>query len=221
MTTTTFNTPWVDSKRYLWLLSPMLPVFGLLILGLYEFTGISLALWGGPILVYGLIPLMDRIIGSDASNPPESAVAHLESDSYYRFVVYAYIPSQFILTIWGAWIAVNHDLSLFEYIGLILSVGAINGIAINTAHELSHKRDEMGRWMAKVTLAPVAYGHFYAEHVRGHHKNVATPEDPASSKMGETFWQFLPRTMIGSVLSAWKIEGERLGRLGKKNMVFR
>ena len=215
MTTATLTTPWVDSKRYLWLLSPMIPVLGLLILGLYELTGVSAVLWGGPILVYGLIPLMDRIIGSDASNPPESAVAQLESDSYYRYVVYAYIPSQFLLTIWGAWIAVHHDLSIFEFIGLVLSVGVINGIAINTGHELSHKRDEFGRWMAKVTLAPVAYGHFYAEHVRGHHKNVATPDDPASSKMGETFWAFLPRTMIGSVLSAWKIEGERLERLGK------
>ena len=193
----------------------MLPVLGLLILGFFELTGIGIALWGGPILVYGVIPLMDRIIGSDASNPPESVVAQLESDSYYRYVVYAYIPSQFLLTIWGAWVAVHHDLSIFEFIGLVLSVGALNGIAINTAHELSHKRDEFGRWMAKLTLAPVAYGHFYAEHVRGHHKNVATPEDPASSKMGETFWAFLPRTMIGSVRSAWKIEGERLNRLGK------
>jgi alkane 1-monooxygenase len=69
--------------------------------------------------------------------------------------------------------------------------------------------------LAKITLAPVAYGHFYVEHTRGHHKNVATPEDPASSKMGETFWQFLPRTMIGSLRSAWHIEKERLARKGK------
>mgnify|MGYP003503037472 FL=1 len=113
MTTDTLATTWVDSKRYLWLLSPMLPVLGLLILGFFELTGIGIALWGGPILVYGVIPLMDRIIGSDASNPPESVVAQLESDSYYRYVVYAYIPSQFLLTIWGAWVAVHHDLSIF------------------------------------------------------------------------------------------------------------
>ncbi|MCI0354921.1 MAG: fatty acid desaturase, partial [Acidobacteria bacterium] len=48
-----------------------------------------------------------------------------------------------------------------------------------------------------------------------HHKNVATPDDPASSKMGETFWQFLPRTMTGSLKSAWNIEKERLARIGK------
>lgn len=220
MNTATQTVNWVDKKRYLWLLSPMLPVLGLAILGTYIITGVGWTLWGGPIIVYGLIPLLDRIIGSDPTNPPESAVAHLESDSYYRFIVYAYIPSQFVLTIWGAYIAATGQLSWFEFTGLVLSVGVINGIAINTAHELSHKRDEMGRWMAKITLAPVAYGHFYVEHVRGHHKNVATPDDPASSKMGESFWAFLPRTMIGSVKSAWKIEGERLGRLGKGTWTF-
>ncbi|MGH8561510.1 MAG: fatty acid desaturase, partial [Nevskiales bacterium] len=48
-----------------------------------------------------------------------------------------------------------------------------------------------------------------------HHKNVATPDDPASSRMGESFWAFLPRTMIGSLRSAWHIEKERLTRGGK------
>lgn len=215
MTTTTLDTPWEDGKRYLWLLSPALPILGLLILAAYQFTGIHVFLWGGPALVYGIIPLLDRIIGTDANNPPESVVAQLESDSYYRFIVYAYIPSQFLVTIWGAVIAVSGNLNGWDLTGLVLSVGAINGIAINTGHELSHKRDELGRWMAKLTLAPVAYGHFFVEHVRGHHKNVATPEDPASSKMGETFWAFLPRTMIGSVISAWEIEKERLQRQGK------
>jgi alkane 1-monooxygenase len=154
-------------------------------------------------------------VGTDQTNPPETAVAQLEEDRYYRLIVYAYIPSQFITTIWGAWLVVNGHLATWELVGLILSVGAINGLAINTGHELSHKRDTVGRWMAKITLAPTAYGHFYTEHVRGHHKNVATPDDPASSKMGESFWAFLPRTMFGSLVSAWKIEGERLGRMGK------
>lgn len=207
--------PWVDPKRLLWLFSPFIPVLGILILSVYAFTGWGLALWGGPFLVYFLIPLLDRLIGTDQTNPPETAMAQLENDPYYRRIVYAYIPSQFITTIWGAWLAMNADLALWEWIGLVLSVGAINGLAINTGHELSHKRDALGRWMAKLTLAPTAYGHFYIEHVRGHHKNVATPDDPASSKMGESFWRFLPRTMIGSLISAWSIEGERLKRLGK------
>ncbi len=206
---------WHDGKRFLWLLSPLIPILGLTSLALFQFTGLSLFAWGGPILVYGLIPLLDRLVGTDSSNPPESAVGQLEDNRYYRLIVYAYIPTQFILTIWAAWLVAQGGLSNLQLVGLIFTTGAINGIAINTAHELGHKKAAIDRWLAKLTLAPVAYGHFYIEHNKGHHKNVATPDDPASSKMGETFWAFLPRTMIGSIRSAWQIEKQRLSRIDK------
>lgn len=205
-------TPWHDSKRYLWLLSPLLPVLALLALIRFVYTDMSAALWSVPIVFYVLIPLLDWLIGDDAGNPPESAVAQLEKDLYYRAIVFAYIPTQYLVTVLGAWIAATTPLAAWEWAGLIISVGIINGVGINTAHELGHKKDALERWLAKITLAPVAYGHFYVEHTRGHHKNVATPDDPASAKMGETFWRFLPRTMIGSLRSAWQIEQERLAR---------
>jgi alkane 1-monooxygenase len=208
-------TPWVDGKRALWLLSPMIPVLGTLAVVLYHLTGHGAWLWGGPILVYVLIPVLDWLVGVDRSNPPESAVAQLENDRYYRAIVLAYLPTQFLLTAWGAWLAATGGLAAWEWIGLMFTVGTINGIGINTAHELGHKTNSLDRWMAKLTLAPVAYGHFFIEHNKGHHKNVATPDDPASSKMGESFWAFLPRTMIGSLRSAWHIEKERLARNGQ------
>ena len=93
-------------------------------------------------------------------------------------------------------------------------MGVVSGIAINTAHELGHKRASLERWLSKVALAQTGYGHFFIEHNRGHHVRVATPEDPASSRLGESFWAFLPRTVAGSVRSAWGIERERLGRSG-------
>ena len=89
------------------------------------------------------------------------------------------------------------------------------GVSINTAHELGHKTDGFERWLAKITLAPVAYGHFFVEHNRGHHVRVATPPDPASARYGESFWRFLPRTVFGSIASAWRLEKHRLERLGK------
>ncbi len=213
-TTTASLEHWTDRKRYLWLLSPMIPFLGILGIGAYMWTDIGIFTWTGPIIIYGIIPLLDWLVGTDRTNPPESAVRQLEDDRYYRLIVLAYIPSQFAVTIWGAWLVVNYDLAAWELIGLIFSVGAINGIAINTAHELGHKKENLERWLAKLTLAPVAYGHFFVEHNKGHHKNVATPDDPASSKMGESFWAFLPRTMIGSVKSAWGIEADRLTRKG-------
>ncbi|MGH6628865.1 MAG: alkane 1-monooxygenase, partial [Burkholderiales bacterium] len=130
------TSPWVDGKRFLWLLSPFVPVIGLIVLGLYQWSDTGLLLWGVFILLYGIIPLLDWLVGVDRTNPPESAVAHLENDLYYRAIVYAYIPTQYLVTIWGGWLAVNYDLSVIGLIGLIFSVGTINGIAINTAHEL-------------------------------------------------------------------------------------
>lgn len=212
--TMTAESHWQDGKRYLWLLSPFIPVLGLITLGLYQFTGFGLFAWGGAIILYGVIPVIDWLVGMDRTNPPESAVQQLEDDRYYRAIVYAYIPAQFAMTIWAAWIVVQGSPATWELIGLILSTGTINGIAINTAHELGHKKESLDRWLAKLTLAPVAYGHFFVEHNKGHHKNVATPDDPASSKMGESFWMFLPRTMIGSLRSAWGIEKTRLNRKG-------
>jgi alkane 1-monooxygenase len=91
-------------------------------------------------------------------------------------------------------------------------MGVVAGIGINTAHELGHKRASLEKWLSKVALAQTGYGHFFIEHNRGHHVRVATPEDPASSRLGESFWAFLPRTVVGSVRSSWGLERERLGR---------
>ena len=37
---------------------------------------------------------------------------------------------------------------------------------------------------------PCLYMHFYLEHNFGHHKNVATPLDPATSKLNQTVYHF-------------------------------
>jgi len=89
-------------------------------------------------------------------------------------------------------------------------------VAINTAHELGHKREQLERRLSRIALAQSGYGHFYVEHNHGHHIRVATPEDPASSRMGESFWRFLPRAVAGSLRSAWHLERRRLERRGRR-----
>ncbi|HEX6866854.1 MAG TPA: alkane 1-monooxygenase, partial [Caulobacteraceae bacterium] len=206
--------PWVDSKRYWWLLSPIIPL--LVVWSIYRFysSGDPVALWTPWLYVYVIIPVLDLLFGTDKSNPPESAVADLEADPWYKVLVVSFIPIQIFATIWGAWIIGTQPLAWYEYLGLTVAVGLLNGVAIVVAHELGHKDVPWERWLAKITLAPVAYGHFFVEHNRGHHVRVATPEDPASARMGESFWAFLPRTVWGSLVSAWELEKERLNRKG-------
>jgi alkane 1-monooxygenase len=153
-------------------------------------------------------------LGTDARNPPESALNGLEEDRYYRYCTYAYIPLQYASLVLACWRWSRGDLSLSAGIGLALTVGCVGGIAINTAHELGHKRDRLERWLSKIALAQTGYGHFYVEHNRGHHVRVATPEDPASSRFGESFYAFWPRTVRGSLQSSLEIERARLARAG-------
>ena len=206
---------WSDPKRYLWLLGPAVPLIGLAMLALYAQTRSVWALWFVVILVHAIIPALDWLFGEDAANPPEAALAGLVQDRYYSWVLYAFVPLQLAATVGGAWLAATGDLPWHHLLGLAISVGMVNGVAINTAHELGHKKGKLDRWLARISLAPTFYGHFYVEHNRGHHKNVSTPVDPASSRMGETFWAFWPRTVVGSLRSAWHLEAERLARSGK------
>lgn len=216
MTTTSLKADdWVDGKRYFWMLGLVVPLIPFIAWGLVAFTGWGGFWWLGPAFIYGVLPLLDHLVGEDRNNPPESQVGVLEQQAYYRCIVMLFVPLQYVATAFGAWMAVNGDLALWELAGLLLSLGFVNGIGINTAHELGHKREASERWLAKLALAPVAYGHFYVEHNRGHHVRVATPEDPASSAMGESFWHFLPRTVVGSVRSAWDLERRRLQREGR------
>lgn len=208
---------WSDAKRYLWLLSPAVPLIGAGALIAYRVAPKKMRgmAWIGPILIHMVIPTLDRIIGEDTNNPPEDVIRKLEADPYYARIVKSYIPVQYLVTFIGAYLATRKGVPLSDQLGIALSVGVINGVAINTAHELSHKHDKVDQLLSLAALAPTGYGHFRVEHPYGHHKRAATPEDPASSKMGETFWEFLPRTVIGSFKSAIEIETRRLQRKGK------
>ena len=208
-------TEYVDGKRYLWLLGLVVPMFPLIGGLLAWATGSEWGWWFAPIALYGLIPLIDHLVGGDPHNPPESAVKALSEDRYYRYCVYAFLPLQYIMLIGGAYLFGSGMLGWVGLIGLTLSLGIVNAVGFNAAHELGHQNDKFEHWLAKIALAPAMYGHFFVEHNRGHHVRVATPEDPASARYGESYWRFLPRTVIGGVRSAWEIEAARLKRRGK------
>lgn len=211
---------WRDKKRYLWLIGLVVPSLAFIAILGWWLTGAGVFFWIGPIVILVIVPLIDLCCGLDRSNPPADMIEALEKDRYYRWIVYSYLPIQYAALIAALWlIARGHlggeQLGLADKIGLAISIGCIGGIGINTAHELGHKREDVERWLSKVALAQSFYGHFYIEHNRGHHVRVATPADPASARMGETFYRFWPRTVIGSVRSAWGLEKRRLARSGK------
>jgi len=232
---------WTDKKRYLWLLGLVIPTLGVAVLLAYLLLGWAWTLWVGPILILGIVPAIDLVAGLDRSNPPDDVIEALEQDRYYRWITYLYLPLQYLSLVvavaliggvnpiarvtdllglstgirdshLGTLLLADPHLGIVDKVALAISVGCIGGIGINTAHELGHKKEKHERWLSKVALMQSCYGHFYIEHNRGHHVRVATPEDPASSRLGESFYQFWPRTVVGSLRSAWRLERKRYGR---------
>ena len=212
---------WRDPKRYLWMIGLVVPTLAFVAYAGWTATGQGAFFWIGPIVVLGVVPALDLVVGLDRSNPPEDMIAALEEDRYYRWITYAFLPIQYLGFLGACLLIANGDpfghggLSTPDRIGMALTIGCVGGIGINTAHELGHKRESAERWLSKIALAQSFYGHFYIEHNRGHHVRVATPEDPASSRVGENFYQFWPRTVIGSLRSAWRLEKRRYARRGQ------
>jgi alkane 1-monooxygenase len=208
---------WRDRKRYLWLLAPIVPSLVAESWFLVQLTGLTVFWWLGPLLTFGVIPVLDHLVGTDSDNPPESAMAWLENDRFYRWVNVVYLPGQYLSLMFACWIWAGGGwvhMGFADKLGLMFTVGIIAGIAISTAHELGHRRAGLERRLSKVALAQSGYGHFFVEHNRGHHARVATPDDPASSLLGQSLYAFIARSVTGGLRSAWRIERTRFRRIG-------
>ncbi len=206
---------YVDKKRHMWLVSLMIPAMAVAGPLLFIETGSELWLWAFIVMWYVAFPIVDFFMGEDTSNPPESVVPKLEADPYYRYITMLHVPIVIATFIFCGWFVASYDMSVGGYIATALVAGYIGGHGLNIGHELGHKKNKIDQWMAKIVLAPAAYGHFFIEHNRGHHKHVATPEDPASSKMGENIYRFALRELPGAIYRAFFIERDRLRKEGK------
>lgn len=202
--------PYRDRKRWAWILSLAVPLTIAAGPALWLWHPSTAMLWLPVAFSYLVAPALDWLLGTDTSNPPESAVPALEADPYYRRVTLALVPLLWGAFLFAAWFSQTADLTWAGQLALIIATGGVGGFCINLGHEVGHKRTPLERWVAKLILAPTGYGHFTIEHNRGHHRDVATPEDPASSRMGESIWRFVWREMPGAARRAWVLERERM-----------
>jgi alkane 1-monooxygenase len=204
-----------DKKRWLWVSAIVWSLLPLGIMAVYLVSGNPWMLIVPLELAFILIPLLDYLFGSDTSNPPEEVVPQLDADPYYRRLLIAAIPVHFVVVIAGAWLAATQDLPVGFFIAFAVMLGLYSGLSINTAHEIGHKNTKLERLLSRIVLAVTGYGHFCIEHNLGHHRDVSTPEDPASSRMGETIYSFMLREIPGAAKRGWDAEAKRLTKRGK------
>lgn len=198
----------MDAWRYLLvLIVPVLTALGL-------WFGDVLT-WAAVIFVFGLIPLVEVFLRADSTNADDESEAKRRPNRLFDWVLVAMVPVQYAIIAGLLWRIAVGGFVEWELAGAIASVGlCCGGVGINVAHELGHRTSKFEQMLAKMLLLTSLYMHFFIEHNRGHHSRVATDDDPASARRGETLYAFWLRSVIFSFASAWQMEWKLQKRRG-------
>ena len=198
---------WKDLKYLIAYVAPLAAYLGVYMQGAWSFSGVYVA--------FVLIPVLDMLTPQSEANYSQEEERSRLTDRFFDVLLYLNIPLLFGLIVYYFNTLSEGGLARYEIVGMTLSVGIIvSTIGINVAHELGHRTTRYEQGMAKILLLTALYMHFFIEHNRGHHKNVATDEDPASARLGETLYAFWLRSVTGSYRNAWRLERERLEKKG-------
>ena len=165
-----------------------------------------------PLVTWYLFSLLDFAVGLNTENADPQAP---EDDLFwYKAITIAWAPLQFVTVFGLIYLTAGADhLATWEKVMLFFGIGVITGtVGINYSHELMHQKNKTERRMADILLAMVLYSHFRSEHLLVHHRYVATPRDPVSARMNESFYRFYPRVLHQSFWSAWGAEKAMLER---------
>ena len=199
---------WKDSKYLIAYLAPLAGYLGLYYGGWWSLGSIYVG--------FVAIPILETFLPGTPENLNEEEEASKLSNRFFDILLYLNIPILWGLVAYYFYLLGHRPLETYEVVCMTLNVGLVVGtIGINVGHELGHRTDKREQFLSKILLLSALYMHFFIEHNRGHHKNVATDEDPASAKRGEMIYVFWFRSVIGGYLNAWKLEHTRLQQLGQ------
>ena len=174
--------------------------------------------FGAVFYAFVIIPLLESIIKTPGKIYTEEEKSSRLSNILFDLMLYGNLPIVFGILGYGFYVISLRGLSTMETIGVVLSLGILLATnAINVAHELGHRKTRMEHLMSKALLLPCLYMHFYLEHNFGHHKNVSTPEDPATSKYNQSLYQFWVTSVLKQYRNAWAIQ---MSMLKKENRSF-
>ncbi len=167
--------------------------------------------WATVVLTFGILPLTELFAVKSTHNVPVEMEDKRAKAPVFSWLLYLNIPLVFGIVAWYISLLDQQHLNFSTLLGLTLSAGIVVGTnGINVAHELGHRSSLLDQQLSKLLLLPALYQHFFIEHNRGHHKNVATDKDPATARLHENVYTFWVRSVAGSWTGAWALERVRL-----------
>ncbi|MCY7293555.1 MAG: alkane 1-monooxygenase [Ferruginibacter sp.] len=198
--------------KYIKYLNPIV----LYALAIISFTNTGLLCWLVLIYSWVFVPLLELFINPNTKNLTAAEEELSKNDKLFDYMLYLIVFLQIPTLFFFFYSFTNSTLNTIDIIGRITAMGMLCGtFGINVAHELGHRKNKFEQALAKISLLSSLYMHFFIEHNKGHHKNVATPNDPSSARYNEWVYVFYFRTIIFSYLSAWHIANDEMK---KKNL---
>ena len=186
------------------------------LLGYLSFSLHGWFTWLPLVYAWVLIPLTELFLPVNDKNLDAAEKEMAKQHHWYDYMLYLLVLFQYAALVYFLFSMKETDLTPWETIGRIFSMGLLCGtFGINVAHELGHRVNKYEQMMAKALLATSLYMHFFIEHNKGHHKNVATPGDPSSARYNEAVYPFYFRTIVFSYISAWRIANADCLKKGK------
>ncbi len=176
-----------------------------------------------PFIIFVIIPLLDLFIGVDKSNVPDDEEKLWENKKRFRIIVMLCVPLTIGTILWGAFMVSTRAYTTTEFIGISISMGLMSGaMGINSSHELTHRvNSKFEPFLSRLVLIFTLYVHWGIEHVVGHHRNVATPLDPATAKKNQSLYRFWIQTLLGTLKTVYVFERERLKKRGYRFVFLR
>jgi alkane 1-monooxygenase len=185
-------------------------------LAIISFSNVGLLCWLPMIFSWVMIPGIELFLKPDEKNMSAAEEEMAKADKTYDYLLYIVVLLQMPTLYFFLQSFVQADLNTIDISGRICSMGMLCGtFGINVAHELGHRKNKLEQTLAKILLLSSLYMHFFIEHNKGHHKNVATPNDPSSARYNEWVYTFYFRTIVYSYLSAWHIANDEMKKQGK------
>lgn len=185
-----------------YLLAYSIPLVG--VLGIY-FGGVWC--YAGLFYAFVLLPILELLLPVNEKNYTEIEIGKKLKNILFDIMLCLNIPVVYGSLLFALYKVTYTNLSVFEIIGIVISLGIILGSnGINVAHELGHRETLIERVLGKTLLIPSHYTHFYIEHNHGHHTHVSTPEDPSTAKYNQNLYAFWLQTVSGTYLKAWQIQ---------------
>ena len=182
-----------------------------------SFTQRGVLTYSAFLYAYAMIPLIEFFLINDERNFSVFEESIAKKNIAYDLILYISVGLHLVLLCVFLFSLEDASLQMYEVVGRVLSMGLVTTFAINLAHELGHRQSWGEQFLSKLMLLTTLMMHFFIEHNRGHHKNVATFEDPSTARKGETVYAFWFRAILNEYLSAWQLEKKRLEATNQSN----